>query len=283
MLIAFFLTSWATEPVPTDPSPASETTAEEPPPPKTEPTSTDVFQLPTVGPLPSALQERKPELDEENAALVEMLKAAGFDEEDFEQPKLLRSSWYFRPTTAIAQLVGDEEGGPVALRLGVDFGHRWSTHAILPVQAMAQAGVRASAPMFGARGRRLEGYANVGPWLGPVRLQVGLNARWEQERWRRRTLLLDDSVLVGGEVMAALDTGPLLLSAAVQPLFQVAGERARPDDAVLPVLGHETLYTFGAGLQGKRLGVRAHTSWRDTVIGSLLEIGMSLNVRLGGS
>lgn len=99
------------------------------------------------------------------------------------------------------------------------------------------------------------------------------------------SLVLDDATFVGGDLQVALDVGKANLSLGLLPLVEVAGDRpsAREGDPVLPVLGTETVYSAGLGVQPGVFGLRVHGSWRDTAIGGLLEVGASLSARLGGS
>lgn len=247
------------------------------------PAEAKVYTLPSIeGELPSALTTRD-EVPESEGSIDDFLRSTGIELEDFERPALVRGSWFFRPHTGVAQLVGDAEGGAPAFRFGFSAGRRYATVQALPVQVMSEIGVKATLPVGGAVGRRVEAFAGIGPWLGPVRVQLGLHVRSEREQWRQRSLDLQDALLIGGDLQVALDLQYVNVSVGILPMSIVAGDRpsAREGDPVLPVIASETVYSAGVGIQPGLVGVRVHGSWRDTSIGGLLEVGALVAIQLG--
>ncbi len=172
---------------------------------------------------------------------------------DWEAPTaLVRGRWYARP---VLSLDGLDHGdtSPFAVRGGIALGRMWFTTGALPLQAGADVGVRATAPVGRATGYRVEAHGLVGPWLGSVGLRVGPTVRADRTAWRPKgeELLLDDAVLVGGRTVVAFDLGSVSPYVDVEPAWAVAGTRqAAASPALLPTLGTETRYGFGVTLQG---------------------------------
>ena len=270
----------ATEPA-TDGTDAMPAQAE-PVEPEAPPEPPKVYTIPPIDDeRPNALITRR-DVPDDGASIDAFLRETGISLEDFDRPALVHSSWFFRPHTAIAQLIGDDLGGAPAFRFGFSAGRRYATAQAVPVQLLSELGIRFTAPVGGGIGRRLEGFASIGPWLGPVRVQLGLHVRSERERWRRRSLDLQEALLMGGELQVALDLKYVNLDVAVLPMAILAGPRlsARERDPSLPVIASETEYAAGIGIQPGSLGFRVTGSWRDTAIGSLLEVGGSLSIML---
>lgn len=252
-------------------------------PPPEEPVEPEVFEIPpTDTPLPSATR-RIDELERlSEGDLAAALEEAGLDPDLFDRPALIRGAWYVRPRLALHQLVRDGDDG-TAVRLGVSAGRRWWTVEALPIQLAADLGLRATAPVGEGNGRRVELAGHIGPWLGPVRLELGAVARWERERWLAGSLELADAVHVGPELTAGLDARVLQLSLGVQPGWQVVGERppAKDGDPVLPTLGDETVWSASLGIPLVPIGFVFDGSWRDTVVGGSLEVGLTLQLAFG--
>jgi hypothetical protein len=268
------------------PSPVSEAPSEDVQPPSDVPATADtpaaappavVHTLQPAGALPSALSTPEAEAVDTRLDLSAIARATGLDLDTMGPSLLIHGSWFVRPEYTVEQLVGPLTRGPAALRLGVSAGRRYATIQQLPVQAWAAFGLRASAPFFGARGHRLEAFLEGGPWLGPVQLQVGFRARQERERWRRRTLELVADVLLGPELGFAVDAGPLTIGGSIHPLFAL-GDRpdARSASPVLPVLGDETVYAAHLGIRPGVFGLRGQFGWRETAIGGLFDVGVSV-------
>lgn len=268
----------ASEPAASEPA-ASEPTASEPEvfePAASEP---EVFEIPAFEhALPSATR-RLSELGADDAEVAAALEALGLDPDAFDRPALVRGAWFVRPRLAWHQLVRDGDDGS-AMRLGLSAGRRWWTMEALPVQVAADLGVRATAPVGQGVGRRLEAVGHVGPWLGPVRVELGAVLRWERERWFGKTVELADAWMLGPEIGLGVDARWLRLGISVAPTWRVAGDRApaRDGSPVLPTLGDETTWSAAVGVPLSPIGFTVDASWRDTVIGGGLEVGLSLHV-----
>lgn len=277
--MVWWIAAWA--------APAVETEAAQPDTAVEEPAEAPVedpgpYVIPSLGAeLPSALQTGQLEAGEDDGSLKAALAQYGMDEGDFDKPALIRGGWFLRPRVAIAQLFGASRG-PVALRLGFAAGRRFWTIQALPIQLAADVGLRGTVPIGGATGRRVEGFANVGPWLGPARIQLGLGARWERERWHGKTAELMDAIHLGPMLQLAFDLDFLQANVGFHPTWKLWGDRPRAAvaDPLLPQIANET--TWSAGLAAPigifRLG--GDVAWRDTAVGGLFEVGLMLGLDL---
>ncbi|MEZ4322051.1 MAG: hypothetical protein R3F61_31555 [Myxococcota bacterium] len=251
---------------------------EEPEPPS-DPPEPVVFEIPPVEhALPSATRRLKDleALSSDPAELDALLEAAGFEGDDFGFGSLVRGAWYVRPRFAVASLFRPDEGGS-AVRLGFSAGRRFWTLEALPVQLAADIGLRGTAPIGAANGRRLEAQGAIGPWLGPARIQLSAGAKWERERWIQKAYELDDAwfLTLGGAV--AFDFERVAVNVGVTPAFLLSGDRPRATagDPALPVIGTETEWSAGIAIPLNPIGIALDASWRDTAIGGLLEVGVA--------
>jgi len=264
---------WAQEAEPAEEPTIEEPAASEPP---------RSFEIPPLDtPLPSATRSRKEleALSSDPAELEALLAESGFEMDDFRVGSLVRGAWYIRPSFSVATLLRGQQGGTAA-RLGFAAGRRFWTLEALPIQLAADLGIRGTAPVGAANGRRLEAQAAIGPWLGPLRVQLSAGARWERERWAKKSLELVDAGFVTAGVGLGLDLQAVQLNLGLTPAFGIAGARPRATAGgpLLPVIGTETVYSVGLGLPIRPLGFALDGSWRDTVIGGVLEIGLSIQV-----
>lgn len=251
-------------------------TPDPPDPPVQEDAEPEVFTIEPIDvPLPSATR-RLSELDSDVT-----LEDLGLDPEVYDRPALIRGAWFVRPQLSYQRLIREDEGGG-ALRLGAWAGRRWWTLEALPVQLAADVGLRATAPVGQGRGHRVEALGHIGPWLGPVRIELGLLARWEAESWRKRSVILKPALQVGPEVGIGFDADVVRAYVGVTPVWNVAGDRAKSRDSVLPRLGDETSWRAGLAVPIQSLVVGVDTSYRDTEIGGFFEAGLSMQLAIGG-
>lgn len=270
----WLLPAFAQEPIEPD-EPEAEPELEEPA--AEEP---EIFTIDPIDvPLPSATR-RLSELEGSDVTLADL----GLDEDLYERAALIRGAWFLRPQIVYQRLVRDEGGGG-ALRLGAWAGRRWWTLEALPIQLAADLGIRATAPVGQGVGHRVEALGHVGPWLGPARIELGFVLRWEQEKWRGRTVVLANALHLGPELGVGFDLEVVRLHGSVTPVWKLAGDRgsAKDGDPVFPRLGHETTWSAGVGVPIDVVTIALDASWRDTAVGGFLEAGMSIQLVLGGS
>ena len=266
--------AWAQEAEPAEDPPAVDEPAAAQPP--------RSFEIPPIDtPLPSATRRLRElqELSSDPAELEALLNESGFEMDDFRVGSLVRGGWYIRPSFAVSTLLRGQQGGTAA-RLGFAAGRRFWTLEALPIQLSADLGIRGTAPVGAANGRRLELQGAIGPWLGPARVQLSVGTRWERERWAKKSLELVDAGFVTAGLGLGLDLRAVQLNLGITPAFGIgdARPRATAGDPLLPVIGTETVYSAGLGLPIRPLGIAVDGSWRDTVIGSVLELGLSIQL-----
>lgn len=209
--------------------------------------ASDEVQIPSAGPLPSALDTLAP------GGRMDL-------PEGYEPKNFVRSKLFARPTIGLA--VNDR----VAVRLGAGIGHRWWTAAPVAVQFGGETVARISAPAGAASGLRLDAASTHGPWLGPVGLRVGPVLRLDREVWGAEELPFGASLGLAADL--GLDVGPVALSAGVQPLWPLAPDRER-----------ETAWRGGVRVAPGAFELGLDAAWRDTAIGDILEGSLSFAVR----
>lgn len=223
-------------------------------------------------PLPSALD------DLDDAAREVELEAPELEDWVPLPGALLRGRWYAKPLLSWTHLPGDEGGG--AVRLGAALGHQWWTLDSLPVQVGGESRLEVTAPIGGARGRRIELNTVAGPWLGPVGVRLGPSLRWDRDAWFDGALL-DNALAVGALGTLSVGAGPVRVYGGVEPAWLVAGTRsaADPAEATLPVLGDETTWRAGLGWIDRPVNWTLEGALRETAAGSVLEVGLGVHFR----
>lgn len=173
----------------------------------------------------------------------------------------VRGKPFVRPQLGLALRDGD-----AAARLGAVVGHAWWTLGERTVQLGGETALRATAPIGGASGWRVDLGTRAGPWLGPVSLWIGPALRADAERWSAGTL--SPALLVGGTADLGLDLGNLGLVAGVEPLVGVAGDRVGETD-------------WRAGVRGDvgPVELLGEATLRDTEIGAIVEVGVGFRLR----
>lgn len=264
-----------------DATPASEAASEETGP-EDEP---ETYELPTLDfELPSALETNSLEAPEDDGSFEQVVSelgpmAYGFGARDYKLAKLLQGGLYLRPRLAFSQLIGSP--GPIAMRLGATLGYRFGGRA-RTVQWTGDVNLRATAPVGGASGHRVELNGHVGPWVSVVRLQVGVHMRWERERWRRKLVEAENALYLGPSVQFGLDARYVQFLVGVAPTWRLAGNRppASAGDPVFPDFANETTWLAGIAVPLKTVRLQADASWRDTEIGGLFEVSAGFHVQL---
>ncbi|MEM6929190.1 MAG: hypothetical protein AAF602_19785 [Myxococcota bacterium] len=193
----------------------------------------------------------------------------------------LRGRFSARPLLEGSLLAGGERTF-WAMRIGLVVTHQYWRLSDRTVQVAGQTELRASAPFGGASGRRFELSSIVGPWVGPVALRIGPVVRSDRNRWTNADLELPDALALGGRGDLAIEIGDVRAFAGIELAWLALGDRppADPQTAILPVIGDETAYRLGLGRQGDRIFVGVHGTWRETAIGSEIDIGLRFGLRL---
>lgn len=253
-----------------DPSPDAPPAAEAPPPTEEPPPRTIELEAPTeVG--ESALDglDEDAKAEGKNAPLPLRLPVP-----------VLRSRFSVRPLLGPSFLAADQAFW--AMRIGAAVSHRAWFLSDRTVQFAALSELSAQFPFGAADGRRLELSSTVGPWIGPVGLQIGATARTDRVRWRNANAELPGTLAVGPRGDVALQVGRLRASLGLEVAWLLLGDRpaADPETAILPVLGDETAWRASLGWQGDRWFVGVRGTWRETAIGAEVDTNLSLGLRL---
>lgn len=192
----------------------------------------------------------------------------------------LRGRFAARPVLGASLLAADRAYW--ALRIGVAVDHRYWWLADRPIQLSGHTELQATAPIGAASGRRFVLSSTLGPWAGPVGLQVGPVLRSDRVAWKTPDLVLADTLAVGGRADLSLQAGAWRASLGMELAWLALGDRppADPATARLPVLGDETAYRVGLGHQGDRWLVVVRGTWRETAIGAEIDAGLQLGLRL---
>lgn len=260
----------------------------EPAEPATEPAGADeadVYTMPTLDfELPSALETNSLEAPEDDGSFDAVASelgpmAYGFGARDYKLAKLLQGGLYLRPRLAFSQLIGSP--GPIAARLGATLGYRFGGRA-KTVQWTGDVNLRATAPVGGASGHRLELNGHVGPWISRLRVMVGVHLRWERERWRQKLVEAENALHLGPSVQLGLDARYVQLIVGVAPTWKLAGLRnpASVADPLFPDFADETTWLVGVALPLQTVRLQADATWRDTEIGGLFEVSAGFHVKL---
>lgn len=247
----------------------------------------EVYTLPTLDfELPSALESNSleaPPDDGSFAAVTDQIGPLGFgfDERDYKLAKLLQGGIYLRPRLAFSQLIGNP--GPIAVRMGATLGYRFGGRA-RTVQWTGDVNLRATAPVGGASGHRVEFNGLVGPWVSRLRLQVGVHSRWERERWRKKLVEAETALYLGPNVQLGVDAEVVQFLFGVAPTWKLAGNRdpASVADPLFPDFAHETTWLVGLAVPLNAVRLQGDATYRDTEIGGLFEVSVGFHVSLPG-
>lgn len=186
---------------------------------------------------------------------------------------LVRGKLFVRPVAGLAA-----HEGAAAVWLGGAVGHTWWTIEELPIQIGGETSLRASAPVGGARGYRLELATTAGPWLGPVGIRLGPALRIDREAWGADVLL--PAASLGGSVDLSLDLGPFAVLAGVQPLWDLSDVRTPDPTGRWPAIGTDTAFRAGVAASVPLADLTAEVVDRVTPIGPVVEINLGLRLRL---
>jgi hypothetical protein len=97
--------------------------------------------------------------------------------------------------------------------------------------------------------------------------------RWERQQWGDEELA---RALIGGlRLVVAVEAGPVHPWVGVEPMWRLAGTRASGETPI----GDEAAVLAGLGVSGKVLQWGVGGSWRDTSIGPVVDVGVTVHVR----
>jgi len=206
------------------------------------------------------------------------------DEEERDELSLpglpLRGRLAIRPLLDVTLLSADRTWW--AVRAGLSIDHRYWFLTNRTVELAGSTELRASFPFGAAYGRRFVLSSTLGPWLGPLGVRVGPVVRSDRVGWRSADVLNPDTLALGGRGDLSVGVGRVRATFGLEVAWLALGDRppADPERATLPVIGDETAWRLGLGHQGDRWFTALNATWRETAIGSEIDAGLQLGLRL---
>lgn len=240
--------------------------APEPPPDAPEEEVPETVELPSIEPLPSALDDPEPiALAEGEHSLQDLLDVWRDQRRD-----RWSSNLYLKP--AVSLLVAPDAQ---PLQLGLQAGRRW-WQLRDGVAASFQLGGTADFALAGGAGSYDLGLSFIGgPWLRYVGLQVGPGIG--ASSWQLGSDVLEPATGVDAWAVLVADLKAVHLLAGAAPRWFIGGERASAAD--LP-LGDELALRAGAGVTLGTVRVGADLTRRITALGPLDRFGLNFRFRL---